>query len=377
MSLFLSLSVVFSGILIIYHHVIYPLLLKKVLQKYDSNPKPIGLKDDELPSITLVIPAYNEQAFIADKIRNLACLDYPANKLAVIIACDGCSDATVNIAQSTVNEAELSHLSIDVAAFDKNRGKISVINSVTAIIQTDLLAFSDVSSLISIDALRIAAGRFADPSVGAVNGNYRLLNPGNSGESDYWRYQSTIKRGEECFGSVMGAHGAFYVVRTKLFNAVPVDTINDDFIIPMRIVEAGYRVVYEDRINAVELECSDDALNWHRRIRIGMGNMQQIIRLRGLFHPRFKGVSFTFFSGKGLRVLMPFLMIYCWVASGALAFNALFFLLLFSSQSLIYAIAAVVWIKGDSHCHRIGKAIFYLVSGHLANMIGSIKYFAK
>jgi len=384
MNAFIASVTVLSILLIIYHHAIYPILLKIILRRSatasldDTAPRHYGAiaEDENSPSVTVLIPAYNEAKYIADKIRNLACLDYPKEKLNIIIACDGCSDDTAKISLQTSHEDQCQHLRITVKEFAKNRGKIAILNDVMTEIDSDLVAFSDVSSLVSIDALIIAAQRFQTASIGAINGNYRLLYPNDHGEASYWKYQSAIKTGEERLGSVMGAHGAFYMLRTHLFRPLGEDCINDDFIIPMRVVELGYKVAYEPRLNALEMERSSSTLDWKRRLRISYGNAQQLAILRHLLLPKYRGVAFTFLSGKALRVTMPYFMIVsfvgCWLLS-----NTPIFALAAVLQTMVYALAGLAHLLGAERSGKLLNTAHYIVVGHIANLIGSLCFIFK
>jgi cellulose synthase/poly-beta-1,6-N-acetylglucosamine synthase-like glycosyltransferase len=370
-----------SGFLVVYHHVGYPLILRLV-QRFKSEQKvevagrryTDTANDIKLPSITLVMPAYNEEQWIAEKIRNLSVLDYPANRLDVIIACDGCSDNTASIAQQTVKEPNCLHLNVKILDFESNRGKVAVINDIMRNIDSELVVMSDVSALISIDALLIAGEHFKDENIGVLNGHYRMLNPGSKGEAAYWNYQSKIKASEATMGSTLGAHGAFYLFRRALFQPLPEDTINDDFILPMKIVAAGYRAGYENRINAVELEQADGAMDHKRRRRIAAGNCQQLLRLKKLLLPNNGAVSFAFVSGKGLRVLMPFLMIIALIGSLMLSGNYQLFAALAILQSLAYLLACWQLLVQPKRSNKIIQTIAYLVGGHFAGMIGTLRY---
>ena len=333
MNTWLEIITLTSIALVVYHHAGYPIILRMLRQRRQAT-KPDAIKrgyqyttrDDDMPSVAIVIPAYNEAQWIAEKIRNLAVLDYPPKQLQVIIACDGCTDDTASIARSVAQEPACQHLQLECRDFSVNRGKVAIINDVVSTVECDIVALSDVSALISIDALLIAAGHFKDPEVGVLNGYYRLLNPGSEGEQTYWRYQRQIKASEALLGATLGAHGAFYLFRRSLFQPLPVDTINDDFVLPMEIVSKGYRADYIDSINALELEQASDTMDHQRRKRIAAGNLQQLLRLKHLLLPKYKGVAFTFASGKGLRVLVPFLMYTTLIGSILLAAENRFFL---------------------------------------------------
>ncbi len=258
--------------------------------------------------------------------------------------------------------------------FSRNRGKVAVLNELIADLDSELIALSDTSALISIDSLLIAAQRFKDPHIGVLNGHYQLLSPGSTGEKAYWNYQSSIKASEAALGSTLGAHGAFYLFRRTLFEPLAPDTINDDFILPMKIVAAGYCAAYENSINALELEKSDSSQDHLRRRRIAAGNFQQLLRLKQLFLPRYGGVAFAFISGKGLRVLMPFLMISALLGSLLLAPDYLLFSALAGLQLLTYLLASWELLCRPKRSNKISKLLAYLVGGHIAGLIGTLRY---
>ena len=370
-----------SGLLVVYHHLGYPLVLRW-LQRHRQQPHVTAPHrnytesrvDNTLPSVCIVIPAYNEERWIADKIRNIAVLDYPVDRLSVIVACDGCRDATAAIARATAMEPECLHLAIEIREYEINRGKVAIINEVVENVSSEIVALSDVSALISVDALLIAAERFKDAGIGVLNGHYRLLNPGSPGEAAYWQYQGRIKASEAALGSTLGAHGAFYLFRRSLFKPIPADTINDDFILPMNIVTAGFRADYDGRIHALEQEKADQDMDQQRRRRIAAGNFQQLVRLKQLFLPRYGGVAFNFVSGKGLRVLMPFLMISALLGCIWLSTSYVFFAVLSAVQLLAYSLAAWQLLLRPKNSNRITQTLGYLVSGHIAGLIGTLRY---
>jgi cellulose synthase/poly-beta-1,6-N-acetylglucosamine synthase-like glycosyltransferase len=370
-----------SGFLVLYHHLGYPLILHFLVKKKPPAKKKIQQRhyknsaaDKQLASIAIVIPAYNEARWIADKIRNLATLDYPSSHLKVLIGCDGCTDNTLALAIATAKEPECAHLNINIIDFKHNRGKVAVLNELLAQLDCELVALTDTSALLSIDALLIAAQRFKDVNIGVLNGHYHLITPGSEGEQAYWDYQSKIKLSEATLGSTLGAHGAFYMFRYALFEPLPADTINDDFILPMKIVAAGYKADYESTINALELECTDRNQDKQRRQRIAAGNLQQLLRLKVLLLPRYKGIAFSFISGKALRVLMPYLMILTLLGSLLLATESLIFMVLAGVQCGAYYLAGWQLFFKSEHCNRVSQLFAYLVAGHIAGLIGSLRY---
>ncbi|WP_407334218.1 glycosyltransferase family 2 protein [Enterovibrio sp. 27052020O] len=373
-----------SIFLVIYHHLGYPLLLKLLVRHPSSREENThkvtpargyhdSVADCDLPTISVLMPAYNEANWIADKIRNLATLDYPSDKLHVVLACDGCSDNTASIARHTAVEPLCAHLNVTVIEYADNAGKVSVINKTMPLITSDIVAMSDISALISIDAFYIAARHFQEPTVGVLNSRYCLLNPAE-GEQKYWDYQSRIQSNEAQLGSSLGAHGALYFIRRPLFTPLAPDTINDDFVLPMQIVEKGFRADVHDAIQAVELEPTNAHQDFRRRLRIGAGNCQQLLRLFRLLNPTRGGIAFTFASGKGLRVLMPFFMLTALLGSVMLAPAYGFFAFAAMGQLSLYLAVGIWRMAGYQPRGGIAKSLVYLVTGHTANFIGTLRY---
>jgi cellulose synthase/poly-beta-1,6-N-acetylglucosamine synthase-like glycosyltransferase len=380
MNIILTVLTSLSIFAVVYHHVLYPIFLRWFSSKHPLHGVKViprgfhqSKRDRSLPTITMIIPAYNEQEWIADKIRNLSCLDYPSNKLSIIIACDGCTDNTIKIAYNTIQEAVCSDVHIEVHDFEQNQGKVALLNQLIPQYSSDIIALSDVSALLSFDALLIAAKHFENPRVGVVNPTYHLLDPSSEGEKHYWKYQTKIKQQESTLGSSLGSHGAFYLFRQELFIPLDKDTINDDFILPMKIVEQGYQAVYEPNIKALELEHVMHDEDFTRRLRISAGNLQQLLRLFPLLNPKYKGTAFTFFSGKGLRLTMPYFMIFAYIGSAALISNPIF-LVAFIGQTLGYGIGLMGFLFPRLFSNKYCQTLTYLVTGHIANLFGGLNY---
>ncbi len=376
--------ILICGFLVLYHHILYPMLLL-VLSRQKTD-KLLGVKHkylsmqsrSNLPYFTVIIPVNNEAEVISDKIHNLAMLDYPNEKLQILIYCDGCVDDTLEIARKTLRLETCKHLNCHIILNSENQGKVVAINQAVSQAKSELILLSDASSLISIDSLLIAAEIFRDSTVGVVSASYRLFNSGCAGENFYWRYQTKIKEQECKMGALLGAHGACYFFRRNLFTPLPLCTINDDFALPLEIIVKGYKAIYEATIVAIELEEADHKLDQSRRRRIAAGNVQQIIRYRNLLRPKFGLTGFTFFSSKVLRALMPICLLILLVGSLILSFTSWLFAFLFASQVIVYGLAVIwhiwrhVWVKKPNS--KIMDIIHYFVFGHLATFIGSVLY---
>ncbi|MEZ5850087.1 MAG: sugar transferase [Hyphomicrobiaceae bacterium] len=368
-----ELIVTGSGALFAYHHFVYPVLLDRLARRMAARshtPAPTAL----LPRVTIVVPAYNEAGFIAAKVENLAALSYPAHLLSVVIAVDGATDATAALARQAIaaSGAAARFLLVEHA---QNRGKVAVLNAALEACDSDLVVLTDTSATMASDSLLRLAAHFADPSVGVVCASYALARPGSAGEEAYWKYQIRIKAAEAAVGAPMGAHGACYAFRRALAAPLEPDTINDDFVLPMRIVAAGYRAVYDGDIVAVEAETTAEGQDWRRRIRIGAGNLQQALRLWTLADPRHPGVAFVFLSGKALRSVMPFIMLIGFLALTLLAIEGspMSQMLLAATLSLaVIGIASIV--AGARQQPKVATWLGYLLQGHAAAFVGGSRY---
>jgi cellulose synthase/poly-beta-1,6-N-acetylglucosamine synthase-like glycosyltransferase len=367
-----------SGFIVVYHHAIYPLLLRLCADKKTEEQPKADVDDNDLPSVHLILPAYNEADVIAQKIRNVAQIDYPKDKLKITLVGDGCTDETIAIARATMAELDCRELPLLIDEHLANRGKIAVLNQAISQSDGDIIALSDISAMISCDAFRLAARHFQEAKVGVVNSSYQFANYSSEGEKTYWLYQSKVKQMESRTGSVIGAHGALYFFRRLLFTELNSDTINDDFILPMEIVAKGYKAVHDETIVATELECVKADNNNIRRKRIAAGNLQQAIRLKRLLLPKFKGVAFNFLSGKVLRVLTPLCLILLLCSSFILAGTYWFFMMLALGQFLFYGLALFQHSKrNQQQSNRLLGVIYYFSAGHWFSFVGMVEYLSK
>ncbi len=367
---------VFAIFLIIYHHILYPMLLTVMTNgKLEDHSASMPIIDEtQLPEITMVIPAYNEETWIRAKLINITMLDYPKDKLHVLVMCDGCTDNTYDAAVEYLQNPECADLKIQVVNCEENRGKVAVINDAMTRVTTDIVAMSDVSAIISIDALKLAAHALQAPQVGAINSKYQIYDKGTSVDSSYWEYQSQIKQKESLLGSTLGAHGAFYIFRRELFTPLDADTINDDFIIPMQIIAKGFQVKQLSQINALELEATDSSMDGARRKRISAGNIQQVLRLKALMMPKHRYVAFVFLSGKGLRIAIPFLLIVIYLTNAFLLATHQMFVYEFIIQNLLYGLMFFDLRYEIKTNNKVFKLLSYAFRGHLNSFLGALDY---
>ncbi|MFP1633351.1 sugar transferase [Zhengella sp. ZM62] len=321
----------------LHHHLIYPLSLLALARRANSGPM---AQVEPPPHVTLIVTAYQEARTISAKIANIGALDYPAERLHVRIHCDGSTDGTPSIAVKDTRALQARGIDARVHAHAVNRGKIAVINEAVGASDTPLVALTDASASLPSQALWRAAAAFADETVGVAGGLYDCAENGTPGERRYWEFQNRLRLGEAALGSPLGFSGAFHVFRRAAFRPLAAGTINDDFILPMGIVAQGYRGVLDAGIAISERERTRPGQEFARRLRIGAGNLQQAIRLFRLADPRRPGLAYAFLSGKGLRAIMPFLLLAAfvsltllglsqtaWIAPAVLAWTSLLFAL--------------------------------------------------
>jgi len=298
--------------LIAYSYVGYPVVIWALSRIFGTAPASRPLPDDELPMVSLLIAAHNEEDIIAQRIANALELDYPPDRLEIVIASDGSSDSTPRIVSSMADPR------IRLLASPIRRGKAAVLNAAFRAVRGDIVLLSDANTFTDRNAVRRIVRWFADPRVGVVCGRLVLTDPatGRNVDSLYWRYETFLKRCEGRLGALLGANGAIYAIRRSLYTGIRSDTIVDDLVIPLITkVRSGCSIVYDHDAVACEETPHDFGDEFNRRSRIGAGGFQSMVRLGWLLMHGHGWVAFSFISHKVLRWLCPFLMI------GALATN--------------------------------------------------------
>jgi len=264
-----------------------------------------------LPSISVLVPAYNEESVLRDKLGMLLACDYPADKLEIAVASDGSRDRTAEIAR------EFSAQGVKVFDYKENRGKTEALNETVPQLRGELLVLSDASVKMRPNAIRLLAENFADPQVGAAGGIFLVAEPDEAeiGRSEdlYWRFETMLKQWESDCSSTLGMHGALYAIRRGLYTPMPRGTINDDFIIPLRVIQKGFRAVYDRR--AVCWDEAREMSGFGRRVRIMTGNLQMAGELLLLLRPPRWQALFFLLSRKMIRMCVPYGMLLALLAN--------------------------------------------------------------
>jgi cellulose synthase/poly-beta-1,6-N-acetylglucosamine synthase-like glycosyltransferase len=318
-----------------------------------------------LPTVSMVVAAYNEVDCIGEKLKNSLALDYPKDLFELLVGSDGSTDGTDEI----VRQCTDGRVRLSVAP---RGGKTSVLNRCIPSAKGDIIVLTDANTRIDEKAIARLVRHFRDPEVGAVCGKLKLFNPTNGEyeESAYWTYESALKFFEGKRGAVMGANGGLYAIRRTLFTQLPPSTIVDDFVIPMRILEQGYRVAYEAEAVAYEETTEDYEKEFSRRARIAAGNFQSLRWVPGLLSPRAGFPAFAFWSHKVLRWCAPALMALALV-SNLFLLDRTVFQATFAAQAAFYVLAAASRrFRFHGALKRISSIAYYFVVMNLAMAVG-------
>ncbi len=325
--------------IVLYTYAGYALIVWLWAWAVRGNKKPLA--PDFEPDVTLVVPAYNEADILDKKVRNCQALDYPAHKLRLLFITDGSTD---NSGAVLAAHPGVQHLHQPARA-----GKSMAENRAIRYVNTPYVIFTDCNTLLNPEAVRQLVRHYQAPQVGAVSGEKRVLRDGSTsgaGEGLYWQYESFLKRCDSDIHSLMGAAGELVSFRTSLFKPLEADTVLDDFVQSMRIVDAGYRVVYEPAAYAMEPPSFSLKEEMKRKVRICAGGWQAMARLLPLLNPlRQPVVAFLYLSHRVLRwSLTPALLLLLLPlnAALALAYGGIYSLLM-ALQVLFYGAAALGW----------------------------------
>jgi cellulose synthase/poly-beta-1,6-N-acetylglucosamine synthase-like glycosyltransferase len=311
-----------STSLLVYIYFGYPALLL-VIKRFAGRPvRRNGIQ----PSVCVFITANDEEGVIEAKLQNTLALDYPEALLDVVVASDGSLDRTNHIVRSFAPKVRL----LD---FFPRRGKVAAINQGMKAVSSEIVVFSDANTFLEPNAIHALVRNLADPTVGGVSGDVVLVGERaalGSSEDLYYRYERWVQQAESEVGSMIGADGALYAIRRALFSPPPQDTILDDMAIPMGVVQAGYRVVYDGAARAVEQGSQTAKEEFARKSRVIAGAMQFLRRGESAVPLGMPQVFLSLLSHKALRWLSP--------AFGAIAFGSS---LALASMSALYTTVVV------------------------------------
>src|SRR5690606_18371025 len=290
-------------------------LLVKIKRAFGKKGKTDNINLADLPTCSVLIAAYNEESCIRQKIENTLALNYPSHLIHYFIVTDGSTDST--------NQIVSEYSAVNLLFEPQRSGKINAIHRSMGLISSDVVVFTDANTLLNEDALLNICRHYTNPQVGGVAGEERIYtgekaDASSAGEGFYWKYESWLKEWDSELNTAIGAAGELFSIRRELYQAVPSDTILDDFMISMQIAMQGYKIVYEPEAYALETSSSNVREELKRKIRIATGGIQSIINLKPLLNPVAYGIlSFQYISHRVLRwSITPLLLIITFILNG-------------------------------------------------------------
>ena len=313
MTLLLILTVV-CLLIPVYVYAGYPALLWLLSRR---RARPRALDADGKATVALVISCYNEATVIRRKLENALALDYPRERLAIVVVSDGSDDGTDDIVREYANRG------VQLIRQEGRLGKTMGLNLAMAQMNSEFVVFSDANALYEPDAIRRLLGHFADPRVGYVVGAALYTDAGEgasaSNENLYWRYELAIKQMESRLHSVVGGDGAIYAIRAGLWQPLQAADIND-FVNPLQIIEQGYRGVFEPNARCFEQTAGDFQREAARKERIVNRSIRGLMRVKSVMNPRKTGLfAWQVVSHKLLRWLIPLFLLVGLLGSVVLA----------------------------------------------------------
>jgi cellulose synthase/poly-beta-1,6-N-acetylglucosamine synthase-like glycosyltransferase len=324
----------------VYTYFLYPLLLMVLSRlspwrrRLKASTQCTPASNEDLPHITMVISAYNEQTTLPDKIANCQELEYPCDKISFLIGSDGSTDGTLRILRK-IDDPRFRTLHSRM-----RRGKVQMLNRLMKLVTSEIVVFSDANTIYRSDAIRQLVKLFQAKKVGVVIGKLELSVPAQDAdacctESLYWRYENRIKQWESDLGAVPTINGGIFAIRRELFQKLPPNAITEDQVLGMKIMTSGYRCLFAKDARAYESVSSWKG-ELQRRIRISAGNFQSLFLVPSILHPRQGWVGFAFVSHKLLRWLVPLFLVGMFSANFLLAGEFFYGSTLFL-QGLFYA----------------------------------------
>lgn len=357
--------------LILFTYIIFPAL---VFLRGLIWPRPYKSAElSPLPLVSVIIAAYNEEKFIGDKLGNILSLDYPRDRLEVVLASDGSTDKTNKIIQ------EYKERGVKLLALPR-QGKAAALNAAVSASKGEILVFSDANSMYKSDAVRALVKPFADPLVGGVAGDQRYVkkNKANAtgiGERIYWNFDRFMKQFQSRAGNAISATGAIYAIRRSLFQTVQ-EGVTDDFVISTGVILQGYRLVFVPEAVAYEPVAMTNSIEFGRKVRVITRGLSAVLNSRNqLLNPfRYGFYAIQLFSHKVMRRLVVYPLIFLFCVTPFLWSTNLFYRLAMIGQLIFYSFALLGFLLDGTRFRRLKffTIPFYFCMVNAAALIASI-----
>ncbi len=358
-----------SVALIIYAYFVFPIL---IILRGLLWPQPF--KSDEItPSVSIIIAAFNESKNISNKIDNILTLDYPRDRLEIVIASDGSNDGTNEIVRA-YEEKGVRLLPLP------RQGKAGALNAAVAASKGEILVFSDANSMYRSDAIRALVRPFADPTIGGVAGNQTYLkknktNIDNVGERSYWNFDRIMKKFQSRAGNTISATGAIYAIRRSLFQTVP-EGVTDDFVTSTSVIVEGYRLIFAPDAVAYEPVAVTSNAEFGRKVRVTSRGLRAVFFIRSqLLNPfRYGFYAIQLLSHKVLRRLIVFPLLLLFFLNLFLWRTDVFYQFTMMCQSIFYSFGLLGFLLDRTRFRRlkIFAIPFYFCMVNAATLVATI-----
>ena len=363
------LTLVFGGslFLVFFAYLGYPLTLLLIARVRRREVK----KSLFFPSVTLIITAYNEEKRIREKLENTLSLEYPREKLQILVASDGSTDATNGIVEAYAERG------VEFLPVVPRGGKENAQKEAVRMARGEVLVFSDVATQLDPDGLTQIVGNFADPTVGCVSSIDRVLGkdgrPG--GEGAYVRYEMWLRALESQVHSLVGLSGSFFAARREVCRDFSTD-MQSDFRTLLNSMRLGLRGVSDSSAVGYYLDVSDERREFDRKVRTVVRGLTVFFRNLEFLNPlRYGFFSYQYFCHKLLRWLVPLFLLSAFTANLALAPGSLEYSVLLMGQIGFYATAILVWRRHSLPSHPLLKLPAYFVAANAAIILAWWRYF--
>jgi len=360
--------------LIIYSYLVFPFILRLLAGNREISAS--SFSNEDLPLISLLIAAYNEEKVLGDKIKTVLESAYPEEKLEILVGSDASTDRTNDL----LKELAEKHPSLQLFLYEKRQGKPGIINRLARKARGEILVISDANVMLERNTLYELVRHFKEDRIGLVDSQLVSTGIKQGGISRQEKYYTSrevrIKHDESIlWGSMMGPFGGCYAVRKSLFQPVPDHFLVDDFFINMTVLRQGASCISNIRAKVSEDVSNNPREEFRRKKRISAGNFQNLARFRSLLFKGRPGVGFCFFSHKVIRWIVPFLVLITLPVSLVLAGNSLLYLILAFLQLLALLLPFIDHLLRKIKIHSLPlRFISHFVLMNLALLAGFIRY---
>jgi cellulose synthase/poly-beta-1,6-N-acetylglucosamine synthase-like glycosyltransferase len=336
-------------------------------------PKSVNKDDDFVPSISIIITAYNEETRIADKLNNTLEQDYPRDKMEIIVVSDGSTDRTDEIVKNYADKG------VKLLRIPERRGKHHGQGQGVKSASNELLILTDATTFLYQDAVRKMVRNFADQEIGCISGMDYMKEKGSegAGEGLYVQYEMILRKLETKVGSLVGVSGCFFGIRKEICNGW-IDNMSSDFYLPIFTRMQGYRTILEEEAQCYYEVLLDPKKEFKRKVRTVVHGLEVLFSHKRILNPfRFGMYALQMFSHKLSRWLVPLYLILAFTANLLLIYSGNFYLVLFVLQALFYLMALLASLSKRIQQVSLLKVPLFFVLVNYAILVAFYDYFSK